>query len=122
MFKKGVLSFLLILVFTLSQVSFALAGTPPAETKSGDPKAKGEAKAPAVHEKVANEVAVCACGMVFVPHPGTKYIEYEGKKYAMCSDPCREMGMKDPAKMAKMAEANMHKLMAMPPPMPAGKK
>jgi len=60
-----------------------------------------------------NTVAVCGCGMVFTPNANTKYIEYEGHKYACCSDGCHEMAAKDPATAAKMGQAAMEKVMNM---------
>ena len=71
-----------------------------------------QAKAPvggAAH--AANTLAVCACGMAFVPDAKTKYVEYGGKKYACCSEECHKMAMADPAKAAKMADDNMAKAM-----------
>jgi hypothetical protein len=62
--------------------------------------------------RAANSVDVCACGMVFKPNSNTKYFTYEGKEYACCSDGCHEMGLKDPAKAAKMADDNMAKMMS----------
>jgi hypothetical protein len=67
---------------------------------------------PEHHMRAANSVDVCACGMVFKPNANTKFFTYEGKDYACCSDGCHEMGMKDPAKAAKMADDNMAKMMA----------
>jgi len=61
----------------------------------------------------ANLVAVCGCGMVFTPDTNTKYIEYEGHKYACCSDGCHEMAAKDPATAAKMGQAAVEKVMNM---------
>jgi YHS domain-containing protein len=58
-----------------------------------------------------NTVAVCGCGMVFTPSASTKYIEYEGHKYACCTDACHEMAAKDPAAAAKMSHASMEKFM-----------
>jgi hypothetical protein len=60
---------------------------------------------------IANTVAVCGCGKVFVPNANTKYIEVNGKRYACCSDECHKMALADPAKAAKMADENMAKLM-----------
>jgi YHS domain-containing protein len=94
--------------------------TPPAkqaETKNQPPKTMPIK--PNMPMKTANMVAICGCGMVFEPNEKTKYFEYEGKKYAVCSDACYEMAMKNPADVAKMADYNMAKLMQ---PMSKGMK
>lgn len=113
MSKKLILGLLMVMAFCLVQIAPAMAAEQAAQTA---PKAeKKEAAAKAKHmgsPMAANTVAVCACGKVFVPNAETKYITVEGKKYACCSDPCHEMGVKDPAKAAKMADDNMAKLMA----------
>ena len=54
----------------------------------------------------ANTLAVCGCGMVFVPNEKTEYVSYGGKQYACCTHQCHEMAMKDPAACAKMSEQN----------------
>jgi hypothetical protein len=64
-------------------------------------------------EAASNTVAVCGCGMVFTPGADTKYIEYEGHKYACCTDGCHEMASKDPAAAAKMSQAAMDKMMTL---------
>ncbi len=116
MSRKSILVFFSVLVFALGIISVALAGDQPAGTKTETSKAKTTTAKMAGHsgKLAANEVAVCACGKVFKPTASTKYIEYEGKSYACCSDPCHEKGMKDPAAAAKMAEENMAKLTAPP--------
>src|SRR4030066_916216 len=65
------------------------------------------ASPPAKAEKsAANTLAVCGCGMVFVPNEKTEYVSYGGKQYACCTHQCHEMAMKDPAACAKMSEQN----------------
>jgi len=73
--------------------------------------AKAPVVKPATATQYANTVAVCACGMVFKPTADTKYLEYDGKQYACCTEYCHQMVMKDPAGAAKMAEDNMAKVM-----------
>jgi len=65
--------------------------------------------------KTANSVAVCGCGMVFVPDATTEYLTYNGKQYACCTHACHEMGAKDVAASAKMADEMLAKIMAPKP-------
>jgi hypothetical protein len=91
--------------------------------KAADTKTAGDTKAaPAKpgartggHMMAANTVAVCGCGKVFVPTADTKYVEYNGKRYACCSDPCHEKAAADPAATAKAVEGNIAKLEAANP-------
>ncbi len=46
--------------------------------------------------QVANDIAVCACGKIFVPDATTEYLSANGKQYACCTHACHEMAMKDP--------------------------
>ena len=85
------------------------AGTPAAAKAGETPKAMTHTGV-AIHS--ANTIAVCGCGMAFVPDVNTKYIEFNGKRYACCSEECHKMALADPAKMAKMADDNMAKVMA----------
>lgn len=62
------------------------------------------AKEPKAQTTAANYLAVCGCGKVFVPSATTKYVTYQGKRYACCTDACHEMASKDPAAAAKMSE------------------
>lgn len=71
---------------------------------------------PAGHMMIANEVAVCACGKVFHPDANTKFITFEGKRYALCSDDCLKKGEVDPASVARAAENNAKKLTSNPAP------
>jgi hypothetical protein len=118
MSKKMIIGLLMVMAFCLVQIAPAMAAD---ETKA--PAAKVEKKEMAPKHKMghaANMVAVCASGKVFKPTAETKYVEANGKEYACCSDKCHEMGMKDPAAAAKMADENMAKMMA-PPASPAQK-
>ncbi|HUT56658.1 MAG TPA: hypothetical protein VNA25_02160 [Phycisphaerae bacterium] len=87
----------------------------PADTAKAAVKPAESAKpAPAAVSTVApaaNMLAVCGCGMTFVPDAKTQYLESGGKKYACCSEGCYKMSMADPAKAAKMADENMAKVM-----------
>ena len=123
MSKKLMFVMLALMAFCLVQIAPAMADeakTAPAKTehKEGAMKSAG---AMHHHGMAANEVAVCACGKVFQPNANTKYIESNGKSYACCSDKCHEMGMKDPAAAAKMAEDNTAKFMAGAAAAPANK-
>ena len=61
---------------------------------------------------MANTVAVCACGMVFVPNPGTKTFSHEGKEYACCSEEChKKLAGMPTAEAAKACEDQVKKLM-----------
>ena len=112
MSKKLFIGLFVILALCLSQTAMVAA----ADTKAPAAAKAEQAKAP-MHHRAANMVAVCGCGKVFTPNASTKYVEYEGKSYACCSDPCHEMAAKDPAAAAKMAEEHMAKMMA-PAPAP----
>lgn len=124
MSKRAVPSIVMMLAMAIGIFSIALAGDKATEGKSPTPAAKTEmTKASAgkaalskeaghMQKMAANEIAVCGCGKVFVPDANTKYIEYDGKSFACCSDGCHAMAMKDPAAAAKMAEENTAKFMA----------
>lgn len=53
---------------------------------------------------VGNTIAVCGCGAIFTPTAETQYIEYDGKRYACCSEGCHKMASKDEAKAGKSAK------------------
>jgi len=116
MSKRTILGFFMILAFALSLCSFAMAGNEPTGVKSETPKAKTMTGQMPGHgmKMAANEVAVCGCGKVFAPDATTKYLEYDGKSYACCTEGCHAMAMKDPAAAAKMAEENTAKLLNPP--------
>jgi hypothetical protein len=61
-------------------------------------------------EKAANTVAMCGCGMMFTPSAETKYIDFEGKSYACCTEGCHKMASGNPAGVAKMANEQMAKM------------
>ena len=111
--KKLAVILLALMAFCMIQIAPAMADDAKTTTAKTEHKDTG-AKAGAMHHHgmAANEVAVCACGKVFQPNASTKYIEANGKSYACCSDKCHEMGMKDPAAAAKMAEENTAKFIA----------
>jgi hypothetical protein len=115
MFRKLMLVMLALMAFCLIQIAPTMADETkavPAKTEHKDVAMK-TAPAGTHHRAMAsNEIAVCACGKVFQPNAGTKYIEANGKSYACCSDKCHELGMKDPAASAKMAEENTAKFLA----------
>ncbi len=110
MSKKLFIGLLMVMAFCLVQIAPAMAADQAAAPKAE--KKEAAAKTKHTGGMAANVVAVCACGKVFTPTAETKYLTVDGKKYACCSDGCHEMGMKDPAKAAKMAEENMAKVMA----------
>ncbi len=108
MLKKVTVALVVVLAICLAaMVSVSaqdkLAGTPAAP-------AKAPAKT-AMHKMAVNTVAVCACGRVFVPDANTKYIAYNGKEYACCSDPCHQKASTDPAAAAKAFDDNKTKLL-----------
>ncbi len=105
---------MLALVFCLTQVTASFAEEKVAPVKA---EAKTAAKGHAGKMQPANVVAVCGCGMVFVPDATTKFVEYAGKEYACCTEGCHKMAEKNPEAAAKMAEENLAKLMkpAKPP-------
>ncbi len=61
----------------------------------------------------ANSLSVCGCGMVFTPDANTKYIEFEGQKYACCTEGCHAMASKDPAAAAKSTQAAVDKMVTL---------
>lgn len=111
----------LITIFVAVALCLSYASQLRAEDTKQPPKTEAAVKMP-VHHRATNMVAVCACGKVFVPNEKTKYVEYKGKSYACCSDPCHEMGMKDPAAAAAKSEEAMVKLIGQPVPAPAPQK
>jgi YHS domain-containing protein len=132
MSKKAILGLFLVMAILLSQVAFVMAqekAAPPVQKPAAAPEKvkatmqktavpekpqqamQGMPMKPGLHKKFANELAVCGCGMAFQPTPSTKFFTYNGKEYAVCSDGCYEMAKKDPAAVAKMADANMAKMM-----------
>lgn len=111
--RKMALGLFVVLALCLAQIVPVMA----ADTKTEVKKDTGKT---AVHKMAAaNTVAVCGCGKVFVPTADTKYVEYNGKEYACCSDPCHKMAAADPAAAAKAVDDNMAKLMAANPGMSA---
>ncbi|HWR82914.1 MAG TPA: hypothetical protein VN285_06410 [Candidatus Deferrimicrobium sp.] len=71
----------------------------------GSAAAKGGASA-------ENTLAICGCGMVFVPDANTPYLKAGDKEYACCTKACHEMASKDPAGSAKMFDAAAARLTA----------
>jgi YHS domain-containing protein len=106
MFKKFLLSSVIALVFCIGHYSEGLA-SPAAKTTATKMAART-----GTHMTLANGVAVCGCGKVFIPDATTKYISVDGKEYACCSDPCHEKMSQSPAAAAKMADDNKAKLLA----------
>ena len=98
-----------VLALCLSQFSAGWSQDKPAGMKATHAKV---AKAASHKGAPANMVAVCGCGKVFVPDASTKYITYEGKEYACCSDPCHEKMSVSPAAAAKMVDDNLAKVLA----------
>ncbi len=92
--------------------AFAQGTAKTADKASAAPKAAGTAKTAATSSPVANEIAVCGCGKIFVPDATTKYLESNGKRYACCTEGCHKMAMADPAAAAKMSDENLAKAMA----------
>lgn len=60
--------------------------------------------------EVSNTMAVCGCGMTFTPTAETKYIEFNGKSYACCTEGCHKMASGNPEMAAKMSEDAMAKM------------
>jgi hypothetical protein len=115
MSRKLMLVTLALMAFCLIQIAPAMADdtkAAPAKMEHKEIGAKTVAAGMHHHNMASNEVAVCACGKLFQPNAGTKYIEANGKTYACCSDKCHELGSKDPAAAAKMAEENTAKFLA----------
>jgi YHS domain-containing protein len=115
MSRKLLVVMLALVAFCLIQIAPAMADdtkAAPAKVEHKESAAKTAATGMHHHNMASNEVAVCACGKVFQPNASTKYIEANGKTYACCSDKCHEMGSKDPAAAAKMAEENTAKFLA----------
>ena len=54
--------------------------------------------------QVQNTMAVCGCGMVFTPTAETKYVEFNGKSYACCTEGCHKMASGQPEMAAKMSD------------------
>lgn len=107
MYRKT-LNALLVAAFALTTVAPAFAQAPKPEPPKTPPPS---AAVPAPHQKLANEVAVCACGMVFVPGPQTKTFTYEGKEYACCSEEChKKLASMSPADAAKACMDQVQKL------------
>jgi YHS domain-containing protein len=53
------------------------------------------------------EVAICGCGMEFTVKENNPAVEYEGKKYFLCSESCAEKVNADPAAMIPVIEKNL---------------
>ena len=110
----------LAVLVAMGPLSAFAQGAKTAEKASAAPKAAGTAKTKAVTGQFANEIAVCGCGMVFIPDANTKYVEYNGKRYACCTEGCHKMAAANPSASAKMSEDNLAKVMAqLNPPKPA---
>jgi len=105
MYRKIVIAMLAVLALVVIQVV-----TAPAQTGKETPNKPAVAKTMA-HHMIANEVAVCGCGKVFVPNASTKTFTYEGKEYACCSEEChKKLTSMSPADAAKLCEEQMTKL------------
>jgi len=89
---------------------------PTAETKTTPAQVTPPGHAP---QPVANTIAVCGCGMVFMTDAKTPYLESEGKLYACCTEGCHKMAMENPKKSAEMAQANTAKVLGQVSPAPA---
>ncbi len=108
--RKLALGIMVLLAVAITSIAPAMA----ADTKATTGTHKEGAKTMG-HRMAANEVAVCACGKVFVPTAETKYITVNGKQYACCSDDCHKKGMADPTASAKAADDNTAKLLGAAP-------
>jgi hypothetical protein len=60
--------------------------------------------------QVSNTMAVCGCGMIFTPTAETKYIEFNGKSYACCTEGCHKMASGNPEMAATMSEQAVAKM------------
>ncbi|MBI5867104.1 MAG: hypothetical protein HZB43_02230 [candidate division Zixibacteria bacterium] len=92
--------------------AFAQGTAKTADKASAAPKASATAKTHAMGSPVANEIAVCGCGKIFVPDASTQYLEYSGKRYACCTEGCHKMAAANPEAAAKMSDENLAKAMA----------
>ena len=111
--RTVVIGTVLAVLVAMGPLSVFAQGSKSAEKSATSTAAKTTThKAGAMASPVANTFAVCGCGMVFVPDATTKYLEYNGKKYACCTEGCHKMALADPAAAAKMAEENLAKTMA----------
>lgn len=110
MYKKLGLGLLVVLALALSQIVAVTAAEPAKQTVKTEAHKEAPAGKPVMHHHVANEVAVCGCGKVFVPNSSTSYVTYEGKDYACCSEECHKKAVENPAGAAKAAEEHLQKL------------
>ena len=53
------------------------------------------------HTHVANEIAICGCGAVFIPDERTESFTYNGREYMVHDHQCYDMAKKDPASVAR---------------------
>ena len=87
------------------------AKQPTMKTSDTKPMLAERTKPNPMETPVANAIAVCGCGKVFMTDAHTPYFEYNGKRYACCSEECYKMAEAHPEEAAKMADANITKLM-----------
>lgn len=80
-------------------VAMALVGLTPFAAFADMPKGQ-----------VSNTMAICGCGMVFTPTADTKYIEFNGKSYACCTEGCHKMASGNPEMAASMSEQAVAKM------------
>lgn len=106
MYKRVFIPLLAIMACAL-----ILAAPVSAQTGATPAKPGGAQPVPATPHKLANSVAVCGCGKVFVPNASTKTFTYQGQEFACCSDACHQKlaGM-PPADAAKACMDQMKKL------------
>jgi hypothetical protein len=100
-----------LLVFQAIAVSAQTAKETPAKPAAKEtPAMQATAMAKGNH-MMANTVAVCACGMVFLPNAGTKTFSHDGKEYACCSEECHmKLASMPTAEAAKACEDQVKKL------------
>ena len=106
MYRKILVVMLAVLALVVIQVV-----TAPAQTAKETAAAKPAVAKVMPHRVLANEVAVCGCGKIFVPNAQTKTFTYEGKEYACCSEEChKKLTSMSPAEAAKICDDQVKKL------------
>ena len=106
MYRRMLIPLLVIMACALTQ-----AVPVSAQTATPTTKPAATQPMPMTPHKLANSVAVCGCGKVFVPNASTKTFTYQGQEFACCSDACHQKlaGM-PPADAAKACMEQMKKL------------
>jgi len=116
MYRKLVVVLVAVMALLVFQ---AVTASAQAAKEAPAPPAAAMAKG---NHMMANTVAVCGCGMVFLPNAGTKTFTFEGKEYACCTEECHKKLASMPAAEAAKACEDQVKKLTMPAPAGGMKK